>query len=233
MTFLELCQRVAQESGTISGVYPTTVASQTGRLKKVVDWTATAWNDIQGEHETWKWMRGEWSGSVLPNTVRYTPASMDIARHRNWITDETNQHGAVTMYLTATGVSDEREVTFIDWEIFRARYLRGTQNTNRPTEYTISPAGEICFGAVSNDTYTAKGEYWKSNQTLSANSDTPECPTDYHMAIVWRALQMLKIHDEDMVKTQKDIDGLYEGVMFKLRRNQLPMPRIGHHTALA
>jgi hypothetical protein len=233
MNFLQLCQAVAQESGTISGTLPATVLAQTGRLLKIVTWTAEAWNQIQGEHGTWKWMRGEWDGEVLANTVRYTPASFDLTRHRDWITDKTNSMGAVTIYKTSTGVSDEYPIPEIDWEDFRARYLRGTQTANRPVAYTISPAGEICFGPKADVSYTAQGEYWKSNQTLAANADIPECPTDYHMAIVWRALQLLKIHDEDTVQTKKDIDGEHDRIMFQLRRNQLPTVRIGMGTAIA
>ena len=227
MNFLALCQRVASESGTINGTLPTAVTSQTGRLLKVVNWTAEAWNQIQGEHTTWKWMRAEFSGAVLTNTVRYTPASFNLTRHRAWITDEAHDAGAITVYATATGVSDETVLVRADWEDFRAMYLRGSQTAARPIEYAVSPAGELCFGPKPDAAYTAQGEYYKSAQTLSANSDTPECPEEHHMTIVWRALKLLKIHDEDMVQTKRDIDALHTDAMFALMASQLPRPRVG------
>lgn len=226
MNALQIMQRVAQESGTLSGAVPTTMLAQTGRLKNVVDWTVEAWDQIQSEHATWKWLRDEFESSLLLNTVRYTPASLDITRHREWITDRTHDNGAFTIYDPDTGVSDETVLAWMEWEAFRATYLRGSQTAARPIVCTISPAGEFCVNKP-DQTYTVQGEYWKSNQTLAANGDEPECPADYHMAIVWRALRLLKVFDEDAVQTKQDIDRLHDEAMFALRTNQLPRPGIG------
>ena len=59
MTFLELCQMTAQQSGTIQGVLPTTVVGQADRLKQIVDFVAEAYLDIQNAHRMWRWMQSD------------------------------------------------------------------------------------------------------------------------------------------------------------------------------
>ena len=59
MTFLELCQRVDEESGTVAGGQPTTVTGQSGRLKTIVQWTAEAYQRIQTMRSTWLWLETE------------------------------------------------------------------------------------------------------------------------------------------------------------------------------
>ena len=46
MTFLELCRRLAREVDA-SGSGPSAVTGQTGENRRIVDWVASAWQDIQ------------------------------------------------------------------------------------------------------------------------------------------------------------------------------------------
>lgn len=194
MNFLQLCQRTAQESGTIPGdTSPSTVTGQSGRLLKVVNWTSTAWTNIQNLHDDWLWMRTEFSGNTSAGSARYTSGSWAIARHARWITDPHS----VTIYNAAIGVADEGEIAEIPWEAWRSRYGRGAQILNRPKEYAISPQGEMCFGPIPDATYTVRGEYQKSAQVLAANEDVPELPdSNLHTVIVWKALVLLAQFDE-------------------------------------
>lgn len=194
MNYLALCQDTVRESGTISGdATPSAVTGQSGRLLKVVNWVAKAWTEIQNLHDDWLWMRAEFSATTTAGAPRYTSSSFSLTRFSRFITEP---HG-VTIYKTATGVSDEGELRFIDWQTWRATYGRGTQVNNRPRDYTISPAGEFCVGPVPDDTYTLRGEYQKSAQVLAANTDIPELPdTSLHSVIVWKALMLLAQFDE-------------------------------------
>lgn len=191
-TFLELCQEVARESGTVSGTQPTTVTGQTGRLLKVVNFTANAWDLIQNAHKSWRWMRDDFSVSISSGTQRYTATALGLTDWGAWITD---QH-LLTLYKTSTGVSDEGELTFINWSDFRRMYVRGSQTNNRPVHYSISPAGELCFGPTPDDTYTVNSEYRKTTQRLSADADEPNCPARFHALIKHVALMLLAEHDE-------------------------------------
>ena len=55
MTFLELCQTVRQEVG-LSGTGPTTVVSQEGQLKVVVDFVIEADHQVQGLWSDWNFL---------------------------------------------------------------------------------------------------------------------------------------------------------------------------------
>lgn len=192
-TFLELCQKVARESGTVSGTLPSAVTSQTGRLAKIVYWTVEAWRQIQNLHASWLWMRDEFdSPATTAGTARYTAVSWNLTRWAEWITEPDT----VTMYLEADGVADEGLLTYIPWATYRAVYERGTQTADRPVHYSISPAKEFCLGPKPDDAYIVRGEYRKSPQTLSANTDEPEMPTRFHDLVAHYALLLLAEHDE-------------------------------------
>lgn len=226
-TFLELAQRLAQESGTISGTNPAAVTSQTGRLLKIVDWTATAWTMIQNLHADWRWMQKTFSGATASGAGKYTPASWSITDLRDWLRDnQETGYRPHTIYLTATGVSDEGELLEISWQDWRTKYGRGTQTNNRPSEYAISPAGEFCFGPIPDDIYTAQGEYRQAAVTLAANGDTPAMPAIFHEMIVWRGLMLLAEFDEDPPKL-KWAETKYNSFLEALERNQLPVVSIG------
>lgn len=194
MNYLQLCQDLVRESGTISGdTTPTTTVGQSGRLLKVVNWIPKAWSAIQNLHDDWLWMRTEFSGAVSIATMRYTAASWSLTRFSRWITDEDT----VTIYRTSLGVSDETPLTEIPWLTWRARYGRGTQTAGRPIEYAFSPQNEFCVGPSPSYACTLRGEYQKSAQVLAANTDEPELPdTSLHSVIVWKGLLLLAQFDE-------------------------------------
>lgn len=194
MNYLQLCQDVSRESGTVSGdTTPTTTTGQSGRLLKIVNWTAKAWLAIQNLHDDWLWMRSEFTGAIVVGTMRYTDATLGITRWGRWITDDHS----VTLYTTSLGVADEGELLFIDWTTWRQRYGRGAQTPNRPIEYSVSPLGELCVGPTPDVPYVIRGEFQKSAQALAANADIPELPdTNLHSVIVWRALLLLAQFDE-------------------------------------
>lgn len=201
MNYLDLCKSLAKESGTMSGqAIPAAVTGRTGREFKIVTWIKDAYVSIQNRHPNWKWLRGEFTGSLTAGTARYTAASLNVERYKKWITEADS----LTIYKTSLGVSDEGAIPRISWQLWRLRYGRGTQNQNRPIEYAVSPTGELCFGPVPDAGYTVKGELQKSAQVLAANDDTPEMPEDFHMLIVWEALLTLDEHDEaNIAKAQR------------------------------
>lgn len=217
MDFRELCQMVARESGTVSGAQPLTVVAQTGRLGKIVFWTAEAWRQIQNRRSRWFWMEGEFDGETAADTARYTATSFSLDRWSAWI----RRPGTLTIYLESLGVSDERELIFMPWDMYRRTYDRGTQTSNYPVHYAISPAGELCFGPIPDDVYIVQGIYRKSPQTLEADGDIPEMPEQYHDLIAWDALQLLAEHDEGEIQIAVAVRRSRE-LKADLERDQLP-----------
>lgn len=221
-TFLELAQMVARESGTVSGTLPSSVANQSGRLGKIVFWTAEAWRQIQNRRNAWLWMRGEFSGATTAGAARYTNASWNLTRWAKWITEPDT----VTLYKQSEGVADETPLLFMPWQLYRRTYGRGAQEQNRPRHYAISPAGEFCLGPKPDDTYVVRGEYRKSPQELTANGDIPEMPARFHDVIAWYALLLLAEHDEAELHIAVAMRRFRE-LMSDLERDQLPEIRIG------
>lgn len=224
MTYLELCQKVARESGTITGTAPTTVVGQTGRLLKIVAFTNDAWQIVQNHRAQWRWMQGEFSGATSIGASRYTAAGWAITDFAEWVMD-TPDYLPVTMYATATGVEDEGTLRAITYDLWASLYNRGTQTNNRPTRYAISPANEFCLGAIPDAAYTVRGRYRKTNQVLTANADTPNLPARFHDLIVYQALRLLGGHD---VAPDELSDAMAKTVplMQQLERDQLPMMQL-------
>ena len=224
-TFLQLCQQTARDSGTVSGVQPATVVAQTGWLGSIVAAVATAWSDIQNTRGGWAWMRQDFTGGLLANTAEYTPASFGITDHASWLFGVAGD--GVTVYLTATGVSDEGPMRRINWDDWRRLYGRGAQTPGRPVHYAVRPRDSaLCFGPTPDAAYTVKGEYRSAPQVLAANADIPAMPERFHDAIKYRALMLLGEHDEAPAAVNYPM-GEYRRVMGELMRDQLPGVGIG------
>lgn len=216
MNFLTLCQMVARESGTVAGTNPTSVTGQSGRLAKIVTWTGESWKQIQNRRPDWDWMADTFTATInLAGGATYTPeGAWSLTRFGSWRQDDlTSGFKPMSMYLTATGVSDEQPLTQISWRTYRERYTRGTQTTDRPLEWAISPSKAIVFGPAPDATYTVNGEFFHRANAMAANTDEPELPEQFHELIAWYAVCLLHGHDEALVngaafthaKTQRDI----------------------------
>lgn len=232
-TYLELCQMAARESGTVSGVQPSSTVNQTGRLAKICSWVNQAWNRIQMHREHWSWMRSEFTGETIAGVSAYTAAAWGLTNVARWMVDQDSSgYLPVTIYKTATGVSDEGEIRFIDYNTWRSRYGRGAQSNNRPIEYSISPANEFLLGPIPDDVYTVNGEFFRTSQQFSADADTPlGLPERFHDIIAWRAVLLLAEHDEGVTQIATAASN-YKNLLDSLERDTLPKPGLGA-TALA
>ena len=225
--YLQLSQDVARESGTISGTNPGAVTGQTGRLLKVVEWTAQAWVMIQNLHADWRWMQKTFSGNTTIGAGQYTPASWSITDLRDWLRDNrVTGYQPHTRYLTATGVSDEGALLEISWQQWRTRYGRGSQTNNKPSEYAISPAGEFSLGPIPDDDYTVQGEYRQAAVVLAADADIPGLPAAFDQIIVWQAIMLLAEFDEAVEQRAAAILK-YNALLEGLERDQLPIVSLG------
>ncbi|MCV0395477.1 MAG: hypothetical protein K5872_22275 [Rhizobiaceae bacterium] len=227
MNFLALCQRVASDSGTVSGELPSTVAGQTGRLGKIVRWTNDAWRSIQLAHSQWLWMRSDFSGQTVAGTRTYTGVDMGVAsRFGDFLCRNDARENRYSIYLTATGVADEGQLQYRDYDHFYTVFQRGVQTQNPPSYFTITPDGKLALHPIPDDAYTVKGPYRKDVQDLTADGDIPEMPTRFHDLIVDIALQnYLDVHDEATVMVP--LHRLRTIPRFaELERDQLPTIRL-------
>jgi len=177
MNFLALCQGVHREGG-VSGSGLTTTVSQAGILLKIVEWTNRAYQDIQKLHDDWDFRQSSKNFQTISGTGEYLSQVSDV----NKVDTEK-----VTSYLTTTGVGDERQLWFIDFDRFHKAFLVGTQNDSTPEYFTIGNDGALIFGPVPDAAYTVTFYYTKTIDVLSGNTDIPILPSDYHEIIQWKA----------------------------------------------
>jgi hypothetical protein len=206
MNFLQLCQKVARDAGTVdngAGENPVTVIGQTGYLAKIVDWTNQAYREIQNAHRQWKWMQGEFYGDLTIGVDRYAgtyftdfDTALAIDRFSQWGIKGDSSDASVSMYATAIGVSGEGRLRFREWNLFRETLLRGDPSPGPPQVYSVDNQNRIVFGPAPDAVYTVRGLYRKSAQTLILDADIPEMPLDFHDLIVDLALILLGTHDE-------------------------------------
>lgn len=180
MNYLALCQRLRQEAG-LSGTGPISVLNQTGEMKRVVDWVAAAYEDIQNLHATWRFLRTSFSFSTINTVQDYTPATVSLTDHATWIKQDIRLYSAV---------SDEALLAYYPWEMFRQAYFIGSNRTltGRPSAVTVRPNNALALWSIPDDVYTVNGEYYKTAQTMSANDSNPLLPARFHMIIVWKGL---------------------------------------------
>lgn len=226
-TYLQLCQSLRQECG-IDGTGPTSVTGQTKDLARVVDWVKNSWTQIQSRHEAWRWMRSTFIVNTVANDDTYaygdctdSRLSATITRFKRWWERDDDGYGNMLCYLTATGVSDQQTLGYLPWSNFRYLYKRGSQTNNRPVHFTIDPQNNIVLGPKPDAVYTITGEYQMSAQTLTDNTDTPEMPADYHMLIVYTAMEKYAGYTSaPEIMSRATLEG--NRLMRQLEANQLP-----------
>ena len=199
MDFLACCQRLRQEAG-LSGTGPVSVVSQTGEMKRIVDWVAAAYEDIQELHATWRFLRDDFSFSTIVNNQDYAPISVGLTEHASWVKED------IRIYES---VNDECQLIYLPWEIFRKTYFIGSNRsvTGRPTIVTVRPNNTLTFWQVPSAILTVNGEYYKSPDVMAANTDMPVMPSMFHMIIVWKGLMHYGAHagaDEKYAHGEKE-----------------------------
>lgn len=217
MTFLELCQKVRQLAD-IPGTGPSTTAGQTGELKRVVDWVAQAWAEIQLAHDNWRFMRAQFSVAVGTNYTYFTSTHAGLTQFGRW---DADINFPFVVWKTATGASDESKMKLMDFANFRDTWMIGSHDANRPLFYAIDDSNYVRIGPTAAAGYSIKGYYYKSPTVLSADEDTPACPTAYHDAIVYKALEYYGHFEHDPAIIGEAVRN-YNRWMAPLERAQLP-----------
>lgn len=127
------------------------------------------------------------------------------------------QNGVQTMTsgntTTFIGMASEIFMEYLEYESWRNLYLYGNlrYTQTRPIELTISPNKSLGLGPVPMSGYTAIGDYYKAPTELASDSETPALPTQFHMAIVYRAMMFY---------------GAYEGAPDVYQRGELEFKKI-------
>lgn len=221
MSFLDLVQRLHQESGT-SGIAPASTVAQVGDSKRMVDWISTAWMDIQNERRDWFFMREQVQFTTTANKGSYTYSDAGLMTFANYKVD------SFRCYNAAAGVGSEIELMYRPYDQFRNIHLFGNMRLlrQRPYDFTVDPAKNFVLGPVPDDAYVINGEAYAMPTELANDADRPALPPHYHMLIVWRALVYYGYKEaapEALTFGQNE----YERMRRELMSDQLPEVQIG------
>lgn len=192
-TFLQLCQKLARESGSVSGgaTQPGSVTGQSGRLAKLVGWVSDAWVEIQDSRKDWLFLQKKFSSALILNVMEYTGASFGLADLGGW-RDGGRDY---SIYDPDLGPSDEAFLIPLDYDKFYELYLIGQHDPQRPRHYANAPDGSLCIAPKPDKVYPINGRYRRAAQVLAANTDVPIC-AEQHDVIVWHAMKSLEGSDE-------------------------------------
>lgn len=228
-TFLSGVQDLARECDLAS--VPSAVTGQTGEFADMVRWYARAYREIQNRHKDWRWLRRTATVSTTASDDTYASSDFTdstdaaaISRFGSWRLQHAEDPPKI--YLSSSGVGNERWLVYTPWDWFKSIYKIGTQNTGTPAHITVDPNNNILLGPSPNDTYVVTVDYYMSSQELAANSDTPEMPARFHDLIVYRALEKYAYREsasEVLMRAQTEARRL----MRQLEADQLECPYFG------
>lgn len=220
-TFLELCQSTRELAG-IAGTGPSTTIAQTGELKRLVNWVAQSWIDIQNLHKSWNFLIADLSFTTVASQGDYTLANMNASDLRTL--DKTT----LRCQQTAMGISNRQFMEPWDYTSFRDLYRFNNLVEGRPIRFAVDPANKsLMLAAIPDATgYTITGKYWKKPVALALDADTPAIPSEYHMLIVYWALSKYAGYEAAMEVKQEAMENKFK-LLAALEADQLPDMHLG------
>lgn len=184
MNYLELINRLRRECG-VSGPALANLDTLSLESRRMVDWIADAWVDIQALHDDWQFMRRTVVFSAVPEQQVYTAQDAGIdATFGNWKRD------SFTCSSAGQGFGDESDLLFMDYDQFRRMYQFGAARTayTRPRFVTVTPDKSLALGPAPDQAYVIQGDYYARPVRLANATDEPSIPAQHHLMIVFKAM---------------------------------------------
>lgn len=233
MTFLQLCQRLAQECG-VSGTLTTTVG-QVGSLGRIVTWVNQAFTELQTEHDDWNFLR---SSNLLGAGVSFTTVAgqssyplgtgvgtcgISASTFDKWDLESFRN------YTTTVGFTNETFLDYIPYDVWRDSYQLGAMRTvqTRPVAVAIGPDKSVCLGPPPNGLYTITGDYFVAPTAMSADTDTPTgLPAQFQIAIIYKAMMYYGAYESAPEVYQRGAQG-WSLILAQLEATNTPMISFG------
>lgn len=215
-TFLDLCRQLRQEAA-IPGNGPASVLNQSGEMKRIVDWIARAYRDIQTKHRNWDFLRRDFLFETIPGQQGYDLVQAGVPELSSWKDD------TFRAYLSATGTVDEQWVPSCAWSAFRDHFMMSANRsvTGRPTHLAIKPDKSLVLWPTPNAPYTLTGEYFLRPQVMTVDEDEPVIPEEFRSIVVWQGLMYYAAY-ESAPDVYAHAQNEYRRTLTELRADQLP-----------
>lgn len=210
MTFLELVQELHYESGA-AGTAPTSVVSQQGQARRMVNWIKQANLDVQNLWANWKFLRST-DSRALTAAVNTLAVPSDFA-DGFWDTD--------TFRIVRAGETTEEIILVAQYEDVKEEILDTSSGT--PWRVTVMPNSSLRFEGTPDAADTFKGDYYRGpdEDELAANSDESSIPSRFHRVILGRAL-ILYANYESAPEAKIQGQEIYDDYLARLENHQLP-----------
>lgn len=209
MNFLELARAVRRESG-ISGDGPSNVSGQSGIYAKIVEWVQRAHEEIQLAEHQWRF---DWARHTQALT-----AGQDVYDPLDWGL-QVRQIKRDTLYVRPTATPTARHwLTWVDYPSMVQ--LKSASVQGIPVYWTERPDRKIEFYPAPSADITLVMEYYQRPLRLTTNTSEPRIPTEYRMAIVWRAVMMCCAEIEDGARFQV-AQRNYSEMMLRMRTTEI------------
>lgn len=189
-TYLQLVNATLEKCGATSSV--TAVTGNPMDTQRFCTWVNDAYMDILGMYENWQFMRTTFTFPTVTHVQAYTPTQAGATNFGNWKVD------SFRIRRTAIGYGTEIWLPYEEYEAFRNLYQFGAMRTSyqQPVLFSLDPSKNILLGpAPDTISYTVEGEYYSVPTELVAASDTPVLPTQYHRAIMYRAMMFYGVFE--------------------------------------
>lgn len=186
MTFLEIAQKVARESGiTTNG--PTSVIGQQGSIGKVIYWVLDAVLDVINESEFFSFMWAQVTSTTVIGQDKYTLADLGAADLKS-------------MDVMKTGENILYSVPWETWKTINRNYSRAPQ---APYEYTITPDRQVILFPTPNEELTITLDYYRKAVLPVESTDELIIPVDCQQIVVQKALMYYSVHEDDVGRYQQ------------------------------
>ncbi len=186
MTFLEIAQKVARESGiTTNG--PATVIGQQGGLGKVISWVLDSILDVINESNHWEFMWAEATSTTVVGKSKYLLGDLNASDLKH---TDTFRVGGVTL-------------TYTPWEMWKDTGRFRSLSPLVPYQYTINPAREVILFPTPQTPMVIELEYYKRAVLPVQSTDQIIIPIEYQPIIVQKALMYYSVHEDDVGRYQQ------------------------------
>jgi hypothetical protein len=227
-TYLQLVNQLAVKCGvTITGGQLTSLTGLVGEPARLAAWINEAWQNIQLAKPNWNFMRSTFSFTTTTGQPTYTPVQAGISNYGWWKMD------SMRCYVTSVGVGNEMFLDEVDYDAWRDTYLFSTRRLtySRPQSVAIGPDQTLNLGPLPDASgYTILGEYYTGPVSLVNATDVPSMPTQYHLAIVYRAMMMYGAY-ESAPEAYNEGRDLYNAMFRRMARDLSPDMQLGEALA--
>jgi hypothetical protein len=190
VNFLQGVQRLHSESMR-STAAPATVATTNDRHKRLVNWYADAWRDLQTERD-WEWMRRTLDVPLVIGQQAYTGADLGLTDFGRWRVEDEGY--CPHLYLEGN-INSRWPLQFMPLDVFRVQYVYRDNGLTMPICWTVDEDDRILVGPAPGANYRLVAQYHREPSELVDDTDEPDLPQRFGLVVMWKALIQVAISD--------------------------------------